>query len=108
MRQKINGRETAIDAWLPSVISVNGLTGEGSDDLCAAIRTHFDFLQSEDNMQQRLRHMYSQRIYREAIDIITQSFAKLPDQRLSETLDKLLQHDITPSQAARLAMFDLK
>ncbi len=104
MRQKNVEKEDAGAVWTPFVLSVSGLNNDGIVELQQAIQAHFNFLGDADNMQNRCRLMYQQRIYREAIDILSRSFSELPDDCLSESLEQLMQRKLTPTQAARKAL----
>ncbi len=61
-----------------------------------------------DIMQARCRNMYQQRIYREAIDILSQSFKGNPDEYVSTSLERLIKRELTPTQAALEAIGRLK
>jgi len=108
MRQKNNKQHDSKDQWQAMVHTVNGLSGEGINDLHGAIQAHFSYLQTDDNMRMCQRHMYQQRIYREAIDILSQSFRTIPDKQLSENLERLINHEISPTQAAWEAIGKLR
>lgn len=104
MRHMNAQRDEAADHWTPLVLAVNGLSGDGIDKLQDAIQTHFDFLQDADNMLLRCRHMYQQRIFREAIDILSKTFKGKSENYISEILDQVINRKLTPAQAARKAL----
>jgi len=52
--------------------------------------------------------MYRQRIYREAIDILSQSFKGNPDKYISTSLERLIKRELTPTQAALETISRLK
>jgi len=104
MRQTNIQQDAAADQWTTLVLAVNGLSGDGVDNLQGAIQTHLDFLQLGDNMLQRCRLMYQQRIHREAIDILSQSFKRMPDAGISESVEQLIKRELTPTEAARKAL----
>jgi LAO/AO transport system kinase len=87
--------------WAPVVLPVNSLTGEGVDELQQAVEAHYRFLQDGDNMQQRCRRMFRERVYTEAIDMLAQSFKASPDEHLSRRIEQMLQREITPTRAAQ-------
>jgi LAO/AO transport system kinase len=89
------------DAWIPAVLPLNGLNGDGIADLHKAIQTHFKHLQDTGNMQQRCQRMFRERIYREAVNVLAQSFRSAPDKRLADRIDQVMQRELTPAQAAR-------
>jgi len=101
MRQKKTGKAAAIEHWEALVLPANGLSGDGIDELNRSIQAHLSFLQDGDNMQQRRRSMYRQRIYREAIDILSQSFASASHEHISGSLEQLAKREITPAETAR-------
>ncbi len=86
--------------WLPRVLPVNSLASEGVDELQQAIETHYHFLQDGDNMQQRCCRMFRERVYREAVNMLTQSFLTMPDKHLLKRINQLVRREITPTQAA--------
>jgi hypothetical protein len=45
--------------------------------------------------------MLRERIYREAVDILTRSFKTTPGKKLSDSIERVLRHEWTPTQAAR-------
>ena len=108
MRQKHSSEDDGPEPWDTPVLPVNGLTGEGVDKLQAAIQTHYGYLKQANNMQTRCRNMYQQRIYREAIDILSQSFKGNPDEYVSTSLERLIKRELTPTQAALEAIGRLK
>jgi len=65
-------------------------------------------MQQANNMQTRCRNMYRQRIYREAIDILSQSFKGNPDKYISTSLERLIKRELTPTQAALETISRLK
>jgi len=87
--------------WKPKVIPVNGLDGEGVDELLQAIRDHHDYLLLDDRLQERCRHMLRERIYREALEILTRSFKTTPGKQLADSIERIMRHELTPTQAAR-------
>ncbi len=108
MRQKHSGEGDDPELWDTPVLPVNGLTGEGVDKLQAAIQSHYGYLKKANNMQTRCRNMYRQRIYREAIDILSQSFKGNPDKYISTSLERLIKRELTPTQAALETISRLK
>jgi len=108
MRQRSVKHDDGAEVWTPLVLSVSGLSGDGIVELQQAIQAHHSFLQNADNMQRRCRHMYQQRIYREAIDILSQSFRDVPNECMSEGLERVIKRELTPTQAARKAFILLK
>lgn len=101
MRLKNVGSE---NDWVPLVLPVNGLNGDGVARLLDAIKAHNDFLLEGDHMRQRCQHMFQQRIYREAIDILSQSFKGMQDKRLNANTEQVIKRELTPTQAARAAL----
>jgi len=101
MRQKIVGHEDTQELWTVQVLPVSGQSGDGIVAPQQAMQAHFSFLQEAENMHKRCRRMYRQRIYREAIEILSQSFRGIPDECIAESLEQVIKRDITPSQAAR-------
>jgi LAO/AO transport system kinase len=101
MRQKHATRDDGQGGWAPVVLPVNSLAGEGLDELQQAVEAHYRFLQDGDNMQQRCRRMFRERVYREAVDILAQSFKATPDERLSRLIDQMLRRETTPTRAAQ-------
>jgi LAO/AO transport system kinase len=101
MRQKHATRDDGQGGWAPAVLPVNSLAGEGLDELQQAVEAHYRFLQDGDNMQQRCRRMFRERVYREAVDILAQSFKATPDERLSRLIDQMLRRETTPTRAAQ-------
>ena len=98
MRQK---NPPTADIWVPAVLPVNGLNGEGIDDLKKAIKTHYNHLQDTGNMQQRCQRMFRERIYREAVSLLTDSFRSSTDENLTNNINQVLQRKMTPAKAAR-------
>jgi len=92
-----NGTET----WVPEVLPLNGLNGDGIADLQKAIQSHYKHLQDSSDFQQRCQRMFRERIYREAVSILAQSFKSSPDERLADRIDQVMQRKLTPAQAAR-------
>lgn len=92
---------TGSDEWIPTVLPLNGLSGEGIDNLQKSIQTHYKHLQDTGNLHQRCQRMFRERIYREAINILAQSFRSSPDERLANNVDLVMQRNLTPAQAAR-------
>ncbi len=101
MRQNSAKQKDPADHWAAPVLAVNGLSSDGIDDLQGAIQAHFEFLQQADHMQMRCRHMFQRRIYREAIDMLSQSFSEIPGEGISGSLDRLIKRELTPTEAAR-------
>jgi len=98
MRQK---SVTGHGGWAPIVLSFNGLTGERVTDLQQAIQSHYNHLHMADNLQHRCQRMFRARIYREAVSILAQNFRSAPDQHLADKMDRVMQRQLTPAQAAR-------
>ena len=98
MRHRNN---TTTDEWMPVVLPLNGLNGDGVSDLHKAIGTHFQHLQDSGIMQQRCQRMLSERIYREAVNILAQSVKSSSDQHAQDMLDQVVQRKITPAMAAK-------
>ena len=112
MRQKNTLQDDATGndgqgGWAPLVLPVNSLAGEGIDELKQAVDAHYRFLQDGDNMQRRCRRMFRERVYREAIDLLAQSFKASPDERLSRRLELMLQREITPTRVAQEFLKDI-
>jgi len=101
MRQKHATRDAGQGGWAPVVLPVNSLAGDGVDELQQAVEAHYRFLQDGDNMQQRCRRMFRERVYREAVNILAQSFKAIPDERLSRRIDQMLRRETTPTRAAQ-------
>ncbi len=100
MRQNSVLQDDEPKGWVPLVLPVSSLANEGTDELQQAIEDHYRFLQKGDNMQHRCRRMFRERVYREAIHILTQSFVRMPDERLHKRINQLIRREITPTQAA--------
>ena len=83
-------------------------SGEGINELQQAVEAHYHFLQEGDNMQRRCRRMFRERVYREAIDMLAQSFNASPDERLSRRIEQMLQREITPTRAAQEILKDMQ
>jgi len=87
--------------WSPPVLPLNSLSGEGMDALIRTISEHYHYLENSGNMQQCCQHIFQQRIYREAIEILSQSFREKPDEESAARLDQVIQRKITPTRAAQ-------
>ena len=108
MRQTHHDQRDSGKSWSPPVLSLNGLSGDGMIDLQQAIAAHHAYLMKDKNLQKRCRHMFQQRIFREAVDILSQSFAGVPDACLGESLEQVIKRDLTPTEAAIKALNTLK
>ncbi len=108
MRQRNVKHDDVVEVWTPLVLPVSGLSSDGIVELQKAMQAHYSFLQNADNMQRRCRHMYQQRIYREAIDILSKSFLEMPIERISESSEQITKRELTPTQAAQEALNLLK
>ena len=89
------------DAWVPTALSLNGLNGDGISDLCRIINSHYKHLQDSGDMKQRRQRMFRERIYREAVNILAQSFRSSTDEQLANGIEDVMQRKLTPAQAAR-------
>ena len=89
------------DAWVPTALSLNGLNGDGISDLCRIINSHYEHLQDSGDMKQRRQRMFRERIYREAVNILAQSFRSSTDEQLANGIEDVMQRKLTPAQAAR-------
>ncbi len=98
MRQK---NTAGTDIWIPAVLPLNGLNGDGIADLHKAIQTHYTHLQDTGNIEQRCQRMFRERIYREAVNMLAQSFRSTPDERLARRIEQVMQRKLTPAQVAR-------
>jgi len=95
------GNTVAGDAWIPTALPLNGLNGDGIPDLCKTINAHYKHLQDSGNMEQRCQRMFKERIYREAVNILAQSFRSSADAPLTGSIKQVMQRQLTPTQAAR-------
>jgi len=95
------GNTVRSDAWIPRVLPLNGLNGDGVSDLCGTIDAHYKHLQDSGNMLQRCQRMFRERIYREAVNILAQSFRSSTDEHLASSVEDVMQRELTPAQAAR-------
>jgi len=89
------------DPWSAPVLAVNGLSGEGVDDLQQTIQAHFNFLQHGNRFEQRCRQMLRARIYREAVAYLELSFSSTPEQLIADTIEAAVARKLTPAEAAR-------
>jgi LAO/AO transport system kinase len=87
-------------SWIPEVLAVNGLTGKGVDGLHDAIERHHNFLKDGRNMQQRCQRMFRERVFREAISVLAQSFRDAPGDQMTARINEVVSREKTPSQAA--------
>jgi LAO/AO transport system kinase len=87
-------------SWVPEVLAVNGLTGEGIDGLHDAIEGHHNFLKDGRNMQQRCQRMFRERVFREAISVLARSFRDAPGDQMTARINEVVRREKTPSQAA--------
>jgi LAO/AO transport system kinase len=92
--------------WKPVVLPVSSLEGEGFVELKQAIETHYEFLMDGSEMQRRSHHMLRMRIYREAMEILEQSFKATPGEHLSRRIEQVLLREITPTKAAQEMLKD--
>jgi len=95
------GNTVRSDTWIPTALALNGLNGDGVTDLCSTIDAHYQHLQDNGDMNQRRQRMFRERIYREAVSILAQSFKSSPDEHLADRIDQVMQRELTPAQAAR-------
>jgi LAO/AO transport system kinase len=108
MRQRSVKHDDVAEAWTPLVLSISGLSGEGVIELQQAIKAHYSFLQQADHMHSRCRQMFRQRIYSEAINILSKSLSEMPIERISESLEQIIKRELTPAQVAKKVLVLLK
>jgi len=98
MRQKANA---GADAWVAAVLQLNGLNGDGISGLYEAIHNHYRYLLDSGKLQQRCQRMFKERIYREAVSMLAESFRLSQDNQLEDKVQQVTQRELTPAQAAR-------
>ncbi len=89
------------DGWDPVVLPVSSLENKGLPELKQAIKAHYDFLLEDENMPRRVHRMLQIRIYREAMEILEQSFNAAPDEHFSSQIEQVLRREKNPTEAAR-------
>ena len=91
-----DGDDASFAGQYDTVLNVRGAT-----ELRQAIQDHYHFLNQNENMQLRQHRMFTQRVYREAIDILAQSLIHDAGTQTSARLRQVISRKITPTQAAR-------
>ena len=90
----------AAGAWMPSVIATSAETGEGIDDLMAAIDGHRSFLDESGGFEAQRRHIAEKRTLKIAEDIIRRRFRARHDAALDALLDQVGAREMDPHAAA--------
>ena len=98
MRLKNNAGD---NTWSPAVLPLNGLNGDGIEDLHKAIQDHYQYLRDSGNLQKRCQRMFKERIYREAVSMLAHSFRSSPGEQLEDKIEQVMQRTLTPAEAAR-------
>ena len=86
--------------WSPPIVRTVATEGDGIPQLAQAIRRHYDHLESSGDLQKRVRARLQAQLdalLRESLVVRWQE--RLPAGRYHETLDRLVEREISPRQA---------
>jgi LAO/AO transport system kinase len=98
MRQK---NEFGTQTWIPPTLPIVGLTGDGIPELHKAIQNHYQQLEHSGDLPARCQRILRERIYQEAVNMLTQSLRSPADGPLMDHIDQVMQRKMTPAQAAK-------
>jgi len=83
------------------VLASSAISGEGIDELVAAIDSHLGALQRTGELAARRRRIAEQRLLKSAEQILRASFDRRRDGRTTELVERMMRGEIDPHTAAR-------
>lgn len=94
--------------WQAPLIPTSSVSGEGIQELLAAIDNHLEVLKSSGHWEQRRRRIAETRLLKSAENILRHQFERHDDRRISELTDRLLSGGIHPYAAAQILLNQLR
>lgn len=104
--QPFEGVKERGDGWIPPIVKVSALTGQGFDDLEASIEKHVQFIRESDRLARRKRERRTQQF----LDILTQRIREeflaetKKDAALQEWVRRIGDLELDPYRATDLVM----
>lgn len=87
--------------WKPPIVSISAASGDGIEDLAAAIGRHRDWLADTGQLAQRRRARAREEISAIAVDALRQRIGGLPgESRLDELTERVISGELDPYAAA--------
>ena len=93
------GQEKDRTRWHPPVVATSALTGQGLDELLAALEERRRLFAGSEEGRRRLRRIAEFRMLKTAEEILRRRFHEGSAGRTSELLERLLQRTISPHAA---------
>jgi LAO/AO transport system kinase len=91
-----------VSEWTAPVLLTTASRGEGVVELVEGFEEHFEFLRSGEGLGRRRRQRLEKRLHDLVGDHLWNEFrARVPAERWAASVDALMEHRITPHQAAR-------
>jgi LAO/AO transport system kinase len=88
--------------WTAPVLLTMASRGEGVPELVERIEEHLDYLRAGDGLGRRRRQRIEKRLHDLIGNHLWREFhGRVPDERWQRNVDALMEHRITPHEAAR-------
>ncbi|RME41462.1 MAG: methylmalonyl Co-A mutase-associated GTPase MeaB, partial [Caldilineae bacterium] len=88
--------------WLPPIVQTIAIRGEGVDELTGAIARHYQHLTQSGELAERNRARLTDELETRLQTALMQSLlARIPPDRLSEIITKLVNRTLSPYNAAQ-------
>jgi LAO/AO transport system kinase len=87
--------------WQVPVLATSAVSGEGIDELVAAIDSHLGALKRTDELAERRRRIAERRLLKSAEQILRAGFDRRRDGCTAELVERMMRGEIDPHAAAR-------